>query len=127
LRSEDAHHGDEYVIGVDQSSERLVLEENFDGDVRRMLDARPYGFHEEHPLVFAVPYASVVIFVADVCRERDLALDLDGGLVAVDGDDLGSPKLSMRPVIDWGSFVGNTDGQNWYDQFTKCPWEDPVH
>jgi dipeptidyl aminopeptidase/acylaminoacyl peptidase len=34
--------------------------------------------------------------------------------------------VSMRPVIDWGSFVGNTDGQNWYDQFTKYPWEDPV-
>ena len=33
--------------------------------------------------------------------------------------------VSMRPVIDWGSFVGNTDGQNWYDQFTKYPWEDP--
>jgi dipeptidyl aminopeptidase/acylaminoacyl peptidase len=32
----------------------------------------------------------------------------------------------MRPVIDWGSFVGNTDGQNWYDQFTKYPWEDPM-
>jgi dipeptidyl aminopeptidase/acylaminoacyl peptidase len=34
--------------------------------------------------------------------------------------------VSMRPVIDWASFVGNTDGQNWYDQFTKYPWEDPV-
>jgi len=34
--------------------------------------------------------------------------------------------VSMRPVIDWGSFVGNTDGANWYDQFTKYPWEDPV-
>jgi dipeptidyl aminopeptidase/acylaminoacyl peptidase len=34
--------------------------------------------------------------------------------------------VSMRPVIDWGSFVGNTDGQNWYDQFTKYPWEDPM-
>jgi len=34
--------------------------------------------------------------------------------------------VSMRPVIDWGSFVGNTDGQNWYDQFTRYPWEDPV-
>jgi dipeptidyl aminopeptidase/acylaminoacyl peptidase len=32
--------------------------------------------------------------------------------------------VSMRPVIDWGSFVGNTDGANWYDQFTKYPWED---
>jgi dipeptidyl aminopeptidase/acylaminoacyl peptidase len=34
--------------------------------------------------------------------------------------------VSMRPVIDWASFVGNTDGQNWYDQFTKYPWEDPA-
>jgi dipeptidyl aminopeptidase/acylaminoacyl peptidase len=34
--------------------------------------------------------------------------------------------VSMRPVIDWGSFVGNTDGANWYDQFTKYPWEDPM-
>jgi dipeptidyl aminopeptidase/acylaminoacyl peptidase len=34
--------------------------------------------------------------------------------------------VSMRPVIDWGSFVGNTDGPSWYDQFTKYPWEDPV-
>ena len=34
--------------------------------------------------------------------------------------------VSMRPVIDWGSFVGNTDGASWYDQFTKYPWEDPV-
>jgi dipeptidyl aminopeptidase/acylaminoacyl peptidase len=34
--------------------------------------------------------------------------------------------VSMRPVIDWGSFVGNTDGSMWYDQFTKYPWEDPV-
>jgi dipeptidyl aminopeptidase/acylaminoacyl peptidase len=33
--------------------------------------------------------------------------------------------VSMRPVIDWGSFVGNTDGASWYDQFTKYPWEDP--
>ncbi|HTS30531.1 MAG TPA: S9 family peptidase [Bryobacteraceae bacterium] len=34
--------------------------------------------------------------------------------------------VSMRPVIDWGSFVGNTDGASWYDQFTKYPWEDPA-
>lgn len=34
--------------------------------------------------------------------------------------------VSMRPVIDWHSFVGNTDGANWYDQFTKYPWEDPM-
>ena len=34
--------------------------------------------------------------------------------------------VSMRPVIDWGSFVGITDGINWYNQFSKYPWEDPV-
>ncbi len=33
---------------------------------------------------------------------------------------------SMRPVINWHSFVGNTDGPNWYDQFKKYPWEDPL-
>jgi dipeptidyl aminopeptidase/acylaminoacyl peptidase len=34
--------------------------------------------------------------------------------------------VSMRPVIDWHSFVGNTDGPNWYNQFKKFPWEDPM-
>jgi len=34
--------------------------------------------------------------------------------------------VSMRPVINWHSFVGTTDGQNWYDQFEKYPWEDPM-
>ena len=34
--------------------------------------------------------------------------------------------VSMRPVIDWQSFVGNTDGANWYRQFRKYPWEDPM-
>ena len=34
--------------------------------------------------------------------------------------------VSMRPVIDWGSFVGITDGPNWYLQFHKYPWEDPM-
>ncbi|MDH5234498.1 MAG: S9 family peptidase [Gemmatimonadota bacterium] len=29
------------------------------------------------------------------------------------------------PVIDWISFVGNTDGPNWYRNFEKLPWEDP--
>jgi dipeptidyl aminopeptidase/acylaminoacyl peptidase len=33
---------------------------------------------------------------------------------------------SMRPVIDWGSFVGVTDGASWYRQFKKYPWEDPM-
>ena len=34
--------------------------------------------------------------------------------------------VSMRPVIDWHSFVGTTDGINWYNQFRKYPWEDPM-
>ena len=32
----------------------------------------------------------------------------------------------MRPVINWHSFVGTTDGPNWYYQFDKYPWEDPM-
>ena len=34
--------------------------------------------------------------------------------------------VSMRPVINWHSFVGTTDGAGWYDQFRKNPWEDPM-
>ncbi|MBA3974855.1 MAG: dipeptidyl aminopeptidase [Candidatus Solibacter sp.] len=34
--------------------------------------------------------------------------------------------VSMRPVINWHSFVGTTDGPMWYDQFKKKPWEDPM-
>lgn len=34
--------------------------------------------------------------------------------------------VSMRPVIDWYSFVGTTDGPSWYNQFEKLPWEDPT-
>jgi dipeptidyl aminopeptidase/acylaminoacyl peptidase len=34
--------------------------------------------------------------------------------------------VSMRPVINWHSFVGTTDGPNWYHQFQKRPWEDPM-
>lgn len=34
--------------------------------------------------------------------------------------------VSMRPVINWHSFVGTTDGQSWYYQFKKFPWEDPM-
>ncbi len=34
--------------------------------------------------------------------------------------------VSMRPVIDWASFVGITDGASWYRQFNKYPWEDPT-
>lgn len=33
--------------------------------------------------------------------------------------------VSMRPVINWHSFVGTTDGHSWYRQFKKYPWEDP--
>lgn len=33
--------------------------------------------------------------------------------------------VSMRPVINWHSFVGTTDGAEWYRQFRKYPWEDP--
>lgn len=29
------------------------------------------------------------------------------------------------PVINWLSFVGNTDGPSWYRNFEKLPWEDP--
>jgi dipeptidyl aminopeptidase/acylaminoacyl peptidase len=29
------------------------------------------------------------------------------------------------PVIDWLSFVGNTDSPGWYHNFEKLPWEDP--
>ncbi|NOR53361.1 MAG: prolyl oligopeptidase family serine peptidase [Candidatus Aminicenantes bacterium] len=34
--------------------------------------------------------------------------------------------VSMRPVINWHSFVGTTDSSNWYRQFKKYPWEDPM-
>ncbi|MDA1306472.1 MAG: S9 family peptidase [Acidobacteria bacterium] len=34
--------------------------------------------------------------------------------------------VSMRPVINWHSFVGTTDGTSWYNQFQKYPWEDPM-
>ncbi len=34
--------------------------------------------------------------------------------------------VSMRPVINWHSFVGTTDGASWYRQFQKYPWEDPM-
>jgi dipeptidyl aminopeptidase/acylaminoacyl peptidase len=34
--------------------------------------------------------------------------------------------VSMRPVINWHSFVGTTDGSSWYQQFRKFPWEDPM-
>ncbi len=34
--------------------------------------------------------------------------------------------VSMRPVIDWMSFCGTTDGATWYKQFKAYPWEDPL-
>lgn len=34
--------------------------------------------------------------------------------------------VSMRPVINWHSFVGTTDGPSWYRQFQKYPWDDPM-
>lgn len=34
--------------------------------------------------------------------------------------------VSMRPVINWHSFVGTTDGVSWYHQFQKYPWDDPM-
>ncbi|MEW6130440.1 MAG: S9 family peptidase [Acidobacteriota bacterium] len=32
----------------------------------------------------------------------------------------------MKPVINWYSFVGTTDGASWYYNFKKLPWEDPA-
>ncbi len=34
--------------------------------------------------------------------------------------------VSMRPVINWHSFVGTTDGSSWYYQFRSFPWDDPL-
>ncbi len=34
--------------------------------------------------------------------------------------------VSQRPVINWHSFVGTTDGDGWYRRFESKPWEDPV-
>lgn len=31
----------------------------------------------------------------------------------------------MKPVINWYSFVGTTDGSSWYYNFKHLPWEDP--
>jgi dipeptidyl aminopeptidase/acylaminoacyl peptidase len=31
----------------------------------------------------------------------------------------------MKPVINWYSFVGTTDGADWYYNFKKLPWDDP--
>ena len=32
----------------------------------------------------------------------------------------------MKPVTNWFSFVGTTDGSSWYRNFKKLPWEDPA-
>jgi dipeptidyl aminopeptidase/acylaminoacyl peptidase len=32
--------------------------------------------------------------------------------------------VSMKPVTNWYSFVGTTDGADWYYNFKKLPWED---
>ena len=34
--------------------------------------------------------------------------------------------VSQRPVINWHSFVGTTDGSGWYRRFRSMPWEDPM-
>lgn len=33
--------------------------------------------------------------------------------------------VTQKPVINWYSFVGTTDGADWYYNFKKLPWEDP--
>ncbi|CDM64507.1 S9 family peptidase [Pyrinomonas methylaliphatogenes] len=33
--------------------------------------------------------------------------------------------VSMKPVVNWYSFVGTTDSAMWYYNFKKFPWEDP--
>ena len=33
--------------------------------------------------------------------------------------------VSQRPVINWHSFVGTTDGAGWYRRFRTYPWDDP--
>ena len=33
--------------------------------------------------------------------------------------------VCMKPVINWYSFVGTTDGSSWYYNFKKLPWDDP--
>lgn len=32
----------------------------------------------------------------------------------------------MKPVTNWYSFVGTTDGADWYYNFKKLPWDDPA-
>jgi dipeptidyl aminopeptidase/acylaminoacyl peptidase len=33
--------------------------------------------------------------------------------------------VAMKPVINWYSFVGTTDGADWYYNFKQLPWENP--
>jgi dipeptidyl aminopeptidase/acylaminoacyl peptidase len=51
---------------------------------------------------------------------------LTAWLVGYTAPDKFRAAVSMRPVIDWHSFVGTTDGSSWYRQFQKYPWEDPM-
>lgn len=51
---------------------------------------------------------------------------LTAWLVGHTAPDKFRAAVSMRPVINWHSFVGTTDGASWYRQFKKYPWEDPV-
>ncbi len=51
---------------------------------------------------------------------------LTAWLVGHTAPDKFRAAVSMRPVINWHSFVGTTDGSSWYRQFKKHPWEDPM-
>jgi dipeptidyl aminopeptidase/acylaminoacyl peptidase len=51
---------------------------------------------------------------------------LTAWLVGHTAPDRFRAAVSMRPVINWHSFVGTTDGSSWYRQFRKFPWEDPM-
>lgn len=51
---------------------------------------------------------------------------LTAWLVGHTAPDKFRAAVSMRPVINWHSFVGTTDGASWYRQFKKYPWEDPL-
>jgi dipeptidyl aminopeptidase/acylaminoacyl peptidase len=50
-----------------------------------------------------------------------------GVLHGVDGrsHDRFAAAVSLCPVINWMSFVGETDGAGWYGNFEKPFWEDP--
>ncbi len=52
--------------------------------------------------------------------------ELTAWLVGHTAPDKFRAAVSMRPVINWHSFVGTTDGSSWYRQFKKYPWEDPM-